>query len=96
MENVFDIKREKNLNFILPINGLMPTEKKSEHGHVLIVIHLFYDSSLAEYIKYVENIPEYMDVLFTTSNPIVERHLKEYIKDSEKKYKFIRKEKPRK
>ena len=92
MENVFDIKREKNLNFILPINGLMPTEKKSEHGHVLIVIHLFYDSSLAEYIKYVENIPEYMDVLFTTSNPIVERHLKEYIKDSEKKYKFIRKE----
>ena len=56
MENIFDIKRKKNLNFILPLNEEVFISRKVEWKQVIIVIYLFYESTLDYYLKYIKKI----------------------------------------
>lgn len=92
MENVFDIKKNKNLNFILPLNTLISKKENIGNEKVLIVMHLFYDALLPEYLKYVNSVPKNITILFTSSNPSIEKCLMEYMTESGRNYKFIKKE----
>lgn len=67
MENVYDLKIQKNLNFILPIEKKLE-DKVVEKGKVAIIIHLHYKETLDFYMKYLENIPYNIKVFITTSN----------------------------
>ena len=56
MKNLFDIKKENNLNFILPLEYRFSKDENIAEN-ILIVIHLFYESRVEGYLKYIENIP---------------------------------------
>lgn len=69
MDNVYDIKAKKNLNFILPMNKIAKkAEKKVCRDTVVIVIHLYYLDTINYYFKYIKNIPEDISVFFTASD----------------------------
>lgn len=70
MKNVYDIKKEKNLNFILPAKDYLSVKMES---NILIIIHLHYLEQFDDYLPYVFNIPELVDVIFTTSNLKIEK-----------------------
>ena len=91
MENIFDIKRKKSLNFILPLNYELSVEQ-IDFGQILIIIYLFYDSTLESYFKYINNIPSNIDILFVTSNKEVIIRLKRSDVLQGKNYKIIEKE----
>lgn len=84
MKNVYDIKKEKGLNFILPLKQSVKTEiNKIEEKKVLIIIHLHYVDMVNNYLNYIDNIPKGIDIIFTISN-------KELKKIIEKRYNGIR------
>lgn len=90
MQNVFDIKKDKNLNFILPLNTKLIKED-SQDNDVVVVIHLFYESRLEQYLRFIECIPNSIDILFTTSNPLVCSSLETWREKSGRQFKVISK-----
>lgn len=91
MENVYDIKKNKNLNFILPLNYTFPNEEKLS-GRVLIIVYLFYVDGMEKYLEYLETVPSYMDILFVTSNLFVKERLYSFMQGSGRVFKIIEKE----
>lgn len=89
MKNVYDIKKEKNLNFILPVKNYFSRKTESD---ILIIIHLHYLDQFNNYLSYVFNIPEVADVIFTTSNLEIEKKLMQYQDYFKFKYIVIKKE----
>ena len=74
MENVHDIKKKKNLNIILPLN-LNYSITASISQRILIVVHLHYASTVNYYLKYMESIPDYIDIIITSSEKEVNKIL---------------------
>ncbi len=66
MKNMYDIKKEKNLNFILPMNARISMDKMVKK--TAIIIHLHYLDTIEDYIRYITYIPEEIDIFITTSN----------------------------
>ena len=91
MENVFDIKREKKLNYVLPTNVALGEVDYSNHK-VLVIIHLYYQDTIDEYMYYVENIPEEIDLIFTVSNNAIKQCIDDRVKTIRKNYRFVHKE----
>lgn len=80
MKNVYDIKRERNLNFILSdkyINNVKDTIPKKE---MAVVIHLHYADTVESYFKYIVNIPEAVDIYITVSDEAAKRIIEECVK----------------
>lgn len=92
MLNVYDIKRNKNLNFILPLKDIVKADLYLLRTSVLIVIHLFYIEKVEGYLKYVRDIPDDIDILFVTSSNQVKAKVSDYMDALNKKYKVIEKE----
>ena len=55
MKNVYDIKKDKNLNFILPKKKNLDNSKQyMPERKIAIIIHLHYLDTIRKYIKYIE------------------------------------------
>ncbi len=89
MRNVFDIKRDGNLNFILSdkyinnINTIIPLKEAA------VFIHLHYEDTIKKYFKYIINIPEAIDIYITVSDKRTKMKIVECIKYYEIKNCFI-------
>ena len=76
MKNVYDIKKEKNLNFVFPMQECDSCSKKRDWiGKTLVVMHLHYADTLQEHISYIGHIPEGIDVIVTTSDEEIENRI---------------------
>lgn len=91
MDNVYDIKKKNNLNYILP-KKFQLTETEVHTHQIVILIHIYYIEKISDYIRYIKNIPEIVDIIFTVSNNRIEKVLQEQLIDSKHKYKVIYKE----
>lgn len=79
MRNVYDIKQEENLNFVLSdkyINNLRNNISKKE---MAVIIHLHYEDTVCNYFKYISNIPPNIDIYITVSNKLTKDKIKQYI-----------------
>ncbi len=79
MKNVYDIKKDENLNFILSdkyINNLNNTILQKE---MAVVIHLHYEDTVKDYFKYIVNIPESVDIYITVSDKTTKMRIAECI-----------------
>lgn len=92
MRNVADIKREKNLNFILPRNYCLAENAYKEYGAVLVVVHLHYLDTIDYYLDYVKNIPIDIKVIFTVSDLSIAGKIEEKIKSHRGNYEIFIKE----
>lgn len=88
MENVYEIKKRRNLNYILPKKSKINNTviKKSE---VVVLIHIYYIEKIQEHIKYIKNIPESIDIIFTISDNETEKKLRKQLTNIEHKYYII-------
>lgn len=78
MKNVYDIKRIKNLNYVLPTQKEIYSKKKEIK--VAIVIHLHYLDTIDVYLEYIKKIPYNMDIFLTVSDRDVKSVLQNKIK----------------
>ncbi len=81
MKNVLDIKREKNLNFILPQKTCLYAPPIMDKNKTVVIIHLHYAEKLYKYFSYFLSIPLEVDVLFTTLEQKIIEMLKSYQKN---------------
>ena len=72
MENVYDIRRENNLYYILPNNNVRKINQS-----VGIIIYLYYYDLLEYYDSYIKKIPENIDVCLVSSEKKVLDFLRE-------------------
>lgn len=64
MENVFDIKRKKNLNIVLPKDFSIGKVDLQKY-RCAVLVHLYYEDTVDKYIQYIKNIPQDINVFFT-------------------------------
>lgn len=69
MKNVYDIRREKNLIYILSEKAYADEELllSEIYSQTAIIIYLYYIESLSEYYNYIENIPHNIDLYIVSS-----------------------------
>lgn len=80
VDNMADIKNRMHLNYILPRDSsLFPNT--SHHLNVALVMHIFFEDQIETCIKYADSMPDYADIILTTSS---EKNLKK-IEQSAKK-----------
>lgn len=92
MDNVYDIKRKKNLNFILPIDsGSKSFRHLFVHCRAVVIIHLHYLDTLNRYIEYAKNIPDHIDLIFSTAIDEIKERLDTDVVKGRKNCKVIRK-----
>lgn len=76
MKNVYDIKKDKNLNYVFSTSNVCcSAEERIREKMVLVVMHLHYSDSVEKHISYMKNIPDGIDVVITTSDEEVEHAL---------------------
>lgn len=91
MKNVYDIKREKNLNFILPLEQTERSSMEDIYSKTVVLIHLHYVETVDIYMEYIRNIPAGIDIIFTVSEQAVKEKILLSIKNIENKYYIIEK-----
>lgn len=95
MKNVYDIRYEKNLLFILPENEKLIFESfdRGIYKKTAVIVYLYYIDTLPAYYKYIDDIPQAIDLYILSSREdvldAVRRHLKEL---PERKVSYICKE----
>jgi rhamnosyltransferase len=88
MKNVFDIKREKALNFILPKNTSIGNVDELLKD-TIVVMHLYYAEQVEEHIKYIRNIPSEVELLITVSSEYMMNVLDNRLKQLNIHYEII-------
>ncbi len=91
MKNVFDIKREKNLNFILPKEQFLPGASSVDMTGVLVIMHIHYIETIQEYLYYMSSIPLEANIIFTTSHQEVRNVLESYRNSTGRKFRIMEK-----
>lgn len=88
MNNVYDIKCEKNLNIILPLqtNSVLINEK------IAVVIHLHYLDTIEYYVRYIKSIPRQIDIYITVADSKVEKKVKSSVWEWRKDVHIIHKQ----
>ena len=80
-------------NMILPMDvSVSNSDMKAVYRKTLIVIHLYYSDTVEKYMRYIQNIPEDIQICFTVSTAEMEAKIRDCMSLYQKKYKFIQKE----
>lgn len=93
MKNVYDIKQEKGLNFIIPLQQKIETDiHPFETNKVLVVMHLHYIDTIENYFTYIKAIPKRVDLIITVSDGNVREALEKIPGCPKGRYKIVEKE----
>lgn len=76
MENVWNIRKNKKLYYILPeestgISGI-------DYAEVAIVAHIYYEDTVQKYLKYLKNVPDEIAEYLISSNENTLKKLREF------------------
>ena len=69
MKNVYDIRYEKNLTYIIAENEDSSTQQLSSEVYLnsAIIIYLYYIDEISKYCQYIDNIPTGIDIFIISS-----------------------------
>lgn len=81
MKNVYDIRKEKNLYFILP-EGIETDCSQIGHSSAVIMF-LYYEESLNKYLSYIDNIVQTIDIYIVSNNVDIYGVILQYIEKSQ-------------
>lgn len=79
--NVWEIKKHENLNYILPLHSELAVPDQSHR--CLIVVHLYYKDTVERYLPYFNHLPDYIDLAIFTSEEDTEKILRESVIEKE-------------
>lgn len=92
MKNVYEIKKEKSLNYILPKKEKLCQLNSDIYQTIIIVIHIYYYDRINMYFNYIENIPNDIFLFITISEERSKKIISSFLDKKRKKYKIIMKE----
>lgn len=92
MNNVYDIKCGKNLNFILPMKYRLKEIEKECRLKSAVIVHLHYPDTVAFYCEYLKMIPADMDIHITFSDEQVKEALLQSEISERENFRIIRKQ----
>lgn len=79
LENVFEIVKEKELNFVLSSKIREDIPQSFQLNEVGIFIHLYYEDSVEDYLAYIKNIPVGINVFISVSSGEMKQKLENYL-----------------
>lgn len=82
LKNVYDIRYEKNLMYVLPSNedALLQGIPHGVYQDAAIILYLYYQDTLSVYWPYIDGIPEEIDVYLISSREEVLREAEKHLK----------------
>ena len=89
--NVYDIKKEDNLNFFLPEERRIGREKE-DVPTVVVLVHVHYPDSLDTYQAYLDALPAYVHLLVTSSSQPLLRDAKKRLRDKPYSWELVEKD----
>lgn len=88
MQNVYDIRRKKNLYFIL--SEKIAVNNKLMNYSCAVIIFLYYKETLNKYFSYIDNIESNIDIYIVSNNTKIFIDILQYIKKSPKCIQLIK------
>lgn len=84
MENVYDIRYQKNLIYILDETGKMDSDIVSDdtYKNTAIIVYLYYRDTLPFYYPYLEKVREKIDVYVISSNEDVIQSVRDHMEST--------------
>lgn len=79
MKNIRDIREEKNLYFLLPEDVLVGGFLVCENVNAAVIVCLYYEESVYQYLSYVDNIPFSFHIYIVSSNKNLYEIIRTYI-----------------
>lgn len=67
LRNVYHIRMEENLNFILPVLTRNRQDTAIQKGEMAVFVHLYYRDTIDRYFEYIKKIPDVIDVYISIS-----------------------------
>lgn len=81
MQNIYDIRKEKNLYYILPKNKDMSVgDKTIRASKTIVVVNLYYEETLPFCWRYINRIPESISVIVISSASDILEKSRKYAK----------------
>lgn len=88
-QNVYEIRRQKNLYFILPENYILEEKQKVSYDKTAIIICLYYPDTIGIYLEYIKRLPDDVPIYVVSSNETVLEKVKEFVDVGKKKNIFL-------
>ncbi len=84
MKNVYDIRFEKNLYYILPLkaDGISELPYGIAYSHAAIILYLYYTDTVENYYSYIDDIPSGIDIYIISSRQDVLWQVKKHKAES--------------
>ena len=67
MDNVYNIRLDKNLFFVLPDSVKNNSHTVINKGEMAVIIHLYYEDTINQYFDFIHKIPANIDVYISVS-----------------------------
>lgn len=83
MENVWNIRKNENLYYILPDDHTKNTSIENVFANTVIIVYLYYEDSAENYFKYLDVIPPEIKVYIISSNKQTLRVVRKYASGKE-------------
>lgn len=78
MENVFDIRREEELYYIVDSSGESTIKQEDKRNNrIAVIMYLYYPDMLSRWIGYISAIPPYVEKIIISSNETIIRSIEE-------------------
>ena len=76
MENVFDIRREEELYYIVDPSGESTIKQEdNSNNRIVVIMYLYYPDMLNRWIEYISAIPQYVEKIIISSNEVIIRSI---------------------
>ena len=87
--NMDDIKKQLHLNYILPRDSILPSQKKypcaykktKAEKRVALMMHVYYPDLIDYMFSYAKNMPEDADLIISSPNPVTRKLAEEKAKE---------------
>lgn len=79
MDNAYDLIEKKNLLFVLPEDRCKGIGVLCDLKKVAIIVYLYYEDTLDQFFKYIDNIPEGISTYIISSNQATYNKIQRYI-----------------
>ena len=80
MDNVYNIRLDKNLFFVLPDSVKNNSHTVINKGEMAVIIHLYYEDTINQYFDFIHKIPANIDVYISVSGERAEAEVENNIK----------------
>lgn len=80
MKNIYDIRKEEELLYILESSGTLQSSaasQKREYGKCAVIVNLYYEETVLKYAQYMNRIPEEIPIYVFSPNAFVLKLVRE-------------------